>query len=153
VNCFKGVFSQERFKWLMTPKMIRSQLAGLVWGVTWKQHVFGEGGCYWEVARNPLADATIADLDHYPWPNPLDPGFTSGLRAEAESLFANTGYAIVASNQFSSFWEVAWHLRGLEQLLIDLVVKPRFVEMLMEKLLEINLAVTERFLKEAGSYI
>jgi uroporphyrinogen decarboxylase len=124
-----------------------------IWGVTWKQQPFGESSYYWEIARNPLADAALADLDHHPWPDPLDPGFTAGLRAEAESLFTNTGYAIEASSGFSSFWELACNLRGLEQLLMDLVVNQRFVEALMERLLEINLAVTERFLQEAGSYI
>jgi uroporphyrinogen decarboxylase len=121
-----------------------------IWGVTRKQQTFGERGYYWEIARNPLANATIADLNHYPWP---DPGFTTGLRAEAEALFANTGYAIDASSGFCSFWELACNLRGIEQLLMDLVESPRFVEVLMEKLLEINLAVTERFLNVAGSYV
>ena len=124
-----------------------------IWGVTWKQQPFGESGYYWELARNPLADATIADLNHYPWPDPLDPGFTSGLRADAESLFTSTEYAIEASGGFSSFWELAGFLRGLEQLLMDLVLNPRFVEALMEKLLEINLAGTEQFLEAVGSYI
>jgi uroporphyrinogen decarboxylase len=124
-----------------------------IWGVTRKLQKFGESGYYWEMVRNPLADATVADLNHYPWPDPLDPGFTAGLRAEAEALFANTGYAVEASCGFSSFWELACYLRGLEQLLMDLVVNRRFVEALMEKLAEINLAATERFLKEAGSYI
>jgi uroporphyrinogen decarboxylase len=124
-----------------------------IWGITRKQQTFGESGYYWEIARNPLANAAIADLNHYPWPDPLDPGFTTGLRAEAEALFANTGYAIEASSGFGSFWEVACNLRGIEQLLMDLVESPRFVEVLMEKLLEINLAVTGRFLHEAGSFI
>jgi uroporphyrinogen decarboxylase len=124
-----------------------------IWGVAWKQQSFGESGYYWEIARSPLADATATDLDHYPWPDPLDPGFTCGLRAEAESLFTHTEYAIEASSGFSSFWELACNLRGLEQMLTDLVLNPRFVEALMEKLLEINLAGTERFLAEAGAYI
>ena len=124
-----------------------------IWGVTWKQQRFGEKGYYWEMARNPLANATTTDLDHFPWPDPLDPGFTSGLRADAESLFTTTPYAIEASSGFYSFWELACNLRGLEQLLVDLVVNPKFVEALMEKLLEFNLAGTERFLQEAGPYI
>jgi uroporphyrinogen decarboxylase len=124
-----------------------------IWGVTWKRQPIGESGYYWEIARNPFADATIADLDHFPWPDPLDPGFTCGLRAEAASLFTNTEYAIEASSGFCSFWEVACNLRGFEQLLMDLVVNPSFFEALMEKVLEINLAVAERFLQEAGSYI
>jgi uroporphyrinogen decarboxylase len=124
-----------------------------LWGVTWKQQPFGARGYYWEIARNPLADAGIADLDRYPWPDPLDPGFTSGLRAEAESLFRNTGYAIEASSGFYSFWELACNLRGFSRLLMDLVESPTFVDALMAKLLEINILGTERFLREAGPYI
>jgi len=124
-----------------------------IWGVTWKQQPFSENGYYWEIARNPLADSAVADLDHYAWPDPLDPGFTSGLRAEAEVLFTNTEYAIEASSGFYSFWELACNLRGLAQLLTDLVVNRRFVEALMEKVLEINLAGTERFLQEVGPYV
>ena len=111
-----------------------------IWGVTWKQQPFGESSYYWEMAHNPLADATAADLEYFPWPDPLDPGFTSGLRADAESLFTSTPYAIEASCGFYSFWELACNLRGLEQLLMDLVVNPKFVAALMEKLLEFNLA-------------
>jgi len=124
-----------------------------IWGVTWKLQLIGEGHYYWEIARSPLANATTADLKHYPWPDPLDPGYTAGLRAEAESLFINTEYAIEASSGFSSFWELACNLRGLEQMLMDLVLNRRFVEALMEKVLEINLAGTERFLQEVGPYI
>lgn len=124
-----------------------------IWGVIWKQQPVGESGYYWEIERNPLADATTADLNHFPWPDPLDPGFTSSLRADAESLFTNTPYAVEASSGFCSFWEVACNLRGYEQLLMDLVIDPRFVEALMERVLEINLALAERFLEEAGPYI
>jgi uroporphyrinogen decarboxylase len=124
-----------------------------IWGVTWRQQPFAGGGYYWEIARNPLAEASVADLDRYPWPDPLDPGFTSGLRADAESLFRNTEYAIEASSGFNAFWELACNLRGLEQLLMDLALNSRFIEALMQKILEINLAVSERFLQEAGPFI
>jgi uroporphyrinogen decarboxylase len=124
-----------------------------IWGVTWKKQPVGERGYYWEIERNPLTSATIDDLKHFPWPDPLDPGFTSGLRADAEALFTNTQYAVEASSGFSSFWEVACNLRGFEQLLMDLVINPSFVEAVMERVLEINLALAERFLQEAGTYI
>jgi uroporphyrinogen decarboxylase len=124
-----------------------------IWGVTRKLQKYGENGYYWEIVCNPLADATVEDLDHYAWPDPFDPGFTAGLRAEAEALFKNTEYAVEASCGFSSFWEQASYLRGLEQLLMDLLVNRRFVEALMDKLAELNFALTERFLKEAGEFI
>lgn len=56
------------------------------WGITWKQIHYADG-YYWEVAQNPLADATVDDLENYPWPDPKDLGFTAGLVEEARSLY------------------------------------------------------------------
>ena len=44
-------------------------------------------------------------------------------------------------------------LRGLTQLLEDLVADPEFVTALMAKLLELNIAGTRRFLEKTGKYI
>ena len=110
------------------------------------------GGYYWELHGHPLAAATVEDLDRYPWPDPLDPALTAGLAGEIRRLHG-TPYAIVADGGFKSFWELGYMLRGLEQLLVDLVADPGFVTALMEKLLELNLAGTRRFLEIAGPYI
>jgi uroporphyrinogen decarboxylase len=124
-----------------------------IWGVKWKQAIYGDGCRYWELARNPLAEATIEDLARYPWPDPCDPGYTAGLAEEARALHNNTDYAIMADGGFKSFWEQGYFLRGFERLLMDLVENPEFVCALMEKLLEINMAFTGRFLDAVGRYI
>ncbi len=124
-----------------------------VWGVTWRQAQYGDGCYYWELARSPLAEASVEDLERYPWPDPLDPGFTAGLAEEARALYEGTDYAIVADGGFKSFWELGYLLRGLEQFLMDLVINPEFVSALMSRLLEINVAATGRFLDLAGPYI
>jgi uroporphyrinogen decarboxylase len=124
-----------------------------IWGITWRQAFYGDGCYYWELAGHPLAEASVADLERYPWPDPLDPGFTAGLAEEARALYAETGYAIMADGGFKSFWELGYMLRGLEQMLVDLALNPEFVSALMSKLLEINLAATGRFLDLAGPYI
>ena len=124
-----------------------------IWGITWKQAFYGDGCYYWELARHPLAEATIEDLETYPWPDPLDPGFTTGLAEDAKALYEETDYAIIADGGFKSFWEMGYMLRGLEQMLMDLVLNPEFVKALMAKLLEINKAGTGRFLDLAGPYI
>jgi uroporphyrinogen decarboxylase len=124
-----------------------------VWGITWRQALYGDECYYWELARNPLAEASLADLESYPWPDPLDPGYTAGLAEEAKALYEETDYAIMADGGFKSFWELGYMLRGLEQLLMDLVLNPEFVSALMSKLLEINIAGTGRFLDAAGPYI
>lgn len=124
-----------------------------MWGVTRRQVTYGDNWIYWEFADHPLANATISDLDHYPWPDPLDPGFTEGLEQEVKRLYYETPYAIMADGGFKSFWEQAYFMRGLEQTLMDLIENPEFVCALLDKLLEINLAGTGRFLDIAGPYI
>lgn len=124
-----------------------------IWGVKWRQAFYGDGCRYWELARNPLAEAIIEDLDRYPWPDACDPGYTAGLAEEARAICENTDYAIMADGGFKSFWEQGYFLRGFERLLMDLVENPEFITALMEKLLEINMAFTGRFLEAAGRYI
>ena len=124
-----------------------------IWGVTWRQAYYGDNCYYWELAGSPLAEASVEDLESYPWPDPLDPGFTAGLAEEAKALYEETDYAIVADGGFKSFWELGYLLRGLEQMLMDLVLNPGFVSALMSRLLEINIAATGRFLDAVGSYI
>jgi uroporphyrinogen decarboxylase len=124
-----------------------------MWGVTWREVVYGENWVYWEVVDSPLENATMADLDRYPWPDPLDPGFTAGLEDEVKLLYRDTPYALVADGGFKSFWEQAYFLRGLEQMLMDLILNPELVSALLNKLLEINLAGTGRFLDIVGPYI
>ncbi len=124
-----------------------------VWGVTWREVLYGNNWTYWEVAKSPLAEATIADIDRYPWPDPLDPGYTMGLEEEVKTLSENTPYAIMADGGFKSFWEQAYFLCGFERLLTDLVGDPEFVSALLNKLLEINIAGTARFLDIVGPYI
>jgi uroporphyrinogen decarboxylase len=124
-----------------------------LWGITWRQAYYGDGCYYWELAGHPLAEASVEDLESYPWPDPLDPGYTAGLAEEAKTLYEETGYAIMGDGKFKSFWELAFALRGLEQMLMDLMLNPDFVQALMSKLLEINIAATGRFLDIVGPYI
>ena len=53
------------------------------WGVTWSKP---EGGHY-NPTGNPLREATLADLDRFPWPDPFDPGRVRGLIFEGGHLF------------------------------------------------------------------
>ena len=52
------------------------------WGVKRKK-----AGIYYEIVDSPLEKAQIEDLEQYPWPDPLDPGRTEGIREEAENLY------------------------------------------------------------------
>lgn len=124
-----------------------------MWGITWRQAFYGDGCYYWELARSPLAEASLEDIESYPWPDLSDPGFTAGLAEEAKALYEETDYAIVADGGFKSFWELGYMLRGFEQSLIDLALDPAFVSALMSELLAINRTMTGRFLDIVGPHI
>ncbi|HUT65665.1 MAG TPA: uroporphyrinogen decarboxylase family protein [Spirochaetota bacterium] len=124
-----------------------------IWGIHWKKVYFSDSAYYYDVVKSPLADADIEDIEKYPWPDPLDPGYTADLEDKVKALYDGTDYAIMADAGFKSFWELGYMLRGYEQLITDLILNPKFVSALMNKLLEINIAGTGRFLDIAGPYI
>jgi uroporphyrinogen decarboxylase len=59
----------------------------------------------------------------------------------------------MADGGFKSFWELGYLMRGHAQLLMDTALHPEFVEALMNKLLVINITMTDRFLDAVGPYI
>lgn len=124
-----------------------------MWGVKWQEIYYRDNAFYWEVAHAPLREATLADLERFDWLDPADPGLTAGLAEEAKTLYEQTDYAIEASCGFYSFFETGYALRGYEQLFVDFIQNPAFVEALFDRLLAINLVGTERFLDAAGKYI
>ena len=110
-------------------------------------------GYYWEQITFPLAEATIADLDRYPWPDPHDPGRYAGLAEEAADLYHNTPYTILGDCGFKNHWEPVFLLCGMERALTDVVDNPAFTLALLEKIAGLNFAVTRRFLEATGKYL
>jgi len=124
-----------------------------IWGITRRKVYYADGCYYWELLHSPLREATVEDLESYPWPDPLDPGITEGLVEEAKTLYEKTDFAIIGDCGYKGLWELSYYMRGMEQMLMDLVLDPEFVTALLAKLLEINMAATGRFLDLAGQYI
>jgi uroporphyrinogen decarboxylase len=121
-------------------------------GVKWRQVPF-TGGFYWEVVESPLVEATISDLDSHPWPDPLDPGRYKGLAEEVECLYHDTPYALLGDCGFKNFFERCWSLLGMERALIDLVADQAFYRAVLDRLFELNVAATRRFLEITGPYL
>jgi uroporphyrinogen decarboxylase len=101
----------------------------------------------------PLAKATLADLEAYDWPDPLDPGRTEGVREEARRLHEENKWAIVGNVDKPVIFELALAMRGFEQLLMDMMMDPAFANRLLDKLTEIQILRYERFLEETGAYL
>lgn len=106
------------------------------WGAGWDTQTEG----YWH-SHAPLANTT--DLKAYPWPDPSHPD----LLKDANRLMAgDAGQHFVAPNLGLCLFERAWSLRGFDQLLLDLMDQPVWVEELLERITVIQVEVARRFL-------
>ncbi len=116
------------------------------WGIRWQKE-----GPFWSPVGNPLAGATLADLDAYPWPNPLDEGRFRGVREQALRL-QETEYAVVASQPVPAYgvFTTANLMRGMAQFMVDLAVDPEFADALMQRILDFHLAIYKQFLELVG---
>jgi len=120
------------------------------WGVRWQKP---KGSLYWDPVYSPLKNATLDDLDNYPWPDPDDPGRFEGLKEEAKKLHNTTDFAIVADTVGWGIFEFAWvALRG-PGFLTDLIMDKSFATALLDKMTEIYLRLYRNYLDAVGEYI
>jgi len=110
-------------------------------------------GPYNERVGHPLAGATLADLDDFPWPDPHDPGRVEGLAEEARRLYEETDYSLVAGAISAGVFQDCWNLRGMAQFFEDMVRNREFAEALLDRVLAIHIAVWEHFLDAVGEYM
>lgn len=110
-------------------------------------------GYYYDLVQAPLAEQdSLAAIDRFPWPDPLDPGRVRGLGEKARQLHEETEYAVVADLNCSFFLRCC-ELRGWENFYVDLAGNTEFAEALMDRYLEYRLAVAERALQEIGDNV
>jgi uroporphyrinogen decarboxylase len=107
---------------------------------------------YMDISLHPLADATLADLNHYPWPKGDDPSRFAGLRERALMLKKETPYAVV-SGISGVVYEICWYMRGLEQWFCDLMLEPEFCEAMLDQTLKFWLDWFRLFLDEVGDVV
>ena len=112
-----------------------------------------DGGLYYSMFDHPLAGAqTVAELEAYPWPDPLDSGRFIGMRQRAKML-AEMDSGITLGWFFGGILESAGWVRGVQQTLMDLALNVKFIETMLDKILEIKLAYWEAALAEVGDNV
>jgi uroporphyrinogen decarboxylase len=119
------------------------------WGIIWQRP---PGATCYSIVAYPLREATRADLARYPWPDGHDPTRVAGLAEEARRLHEETPYAVLGEISGHIF-ERAQMLRGFDTFLADLASDPLFAEDLMERILAVEMAITETFLNAVGPYL
>ena len=105
-------------------------------GVVWDRSVDVDIGC-------PRACLTPESFPTYPWPDPAAEGRFDTL-AENMRRYGDTFHVMTFG--FSLF-ERAWSLRGMQNLLVDFVDRPDFAGALLDKIVDLNLAVLAGGLK------
>ena len=119
-------------------------------GITWSMP--DDQKLYMDISHHPLANATIRDINDYPFPRGNDPARFAGLRERAMMLRKETPYAVVTGIS-GVVYEICWYLRGLEQWFMDMLLQPSFCEALMEQTLKFWLDWFKGFLDEVGDIV
>jgi len=107
---------------------------------------------YMDITHHPLADATLADVRDYPFPQGDDPGRFAGLRQRVLQLKNETPYAVV-SGISGVVYEMCWYLRGLQRWFIDMLEQPEFCEAMLDCTLRFWLDWFRAFLDEVGDVV
>jgi len=115
------------------------------WGVEWMaaeyETKFGKGK-YTEIMKHPLAEDSA--IDAYQPPDPNRPE----LYTEAERVVKEykDEYWIVGVT-VTTIWETAWALRGLERMLMDLMLNPNLANRILEIPYQYHLAAAKKLVQ------
>jgi uroporphyrinogen decarboxylase len=114
--------------------------------------VFGierRGMGYGQPISHPLAGATQADVEAYPWP---DPAWTDASSVRAEALRWNREYAVLGGD-WSPYFHDAIDLMGMDGLYYAMYDAPHVVEAVMERLTGFYLESSRRIFDAAADAI
>ena len=124
----------------------------LIWENGLPTQRMAAGSLYFETIYHPLAEAgTLADLDAFPVPL-LSEARLRALEARAQALSAHTDFAVMA-NFGGSILEAGQGLRGWDLFMMDLAGGGAFVEDLIGRIVDAQLANLELFLQAVGSHV
>jgi len=116
------------------------------WGVIRKPFAHGSGGEYDEVFSPPLAQATsLDDIQSIRWPDPDWFDYDSLI----EQCNRYRDYAIMIGKmgrECQTLFIQLWYFRGLENILMDLITWPEFVQALVDKIMAFRVEHLKRIL-------
>ena len=111
-------------------------------------------GWYYDLCEHPLARIdSVEGLNSYRWPNSRDPGRFEGLKEKVKRIYENTDYALLLSAPYVGVFEGGYFLRGIENWFVDMATNHKFVEALIERILDFYLQYWDEVLSRIGSYV
>jgi uroporphyrinogen decarboxylase len=122
------------------------------WGIGRRRVSQPGGGSYMEAVHHPLAEASLDDLERYPWPVADLPGRGEGAEADARRFYEDTDLAIIG--RFGGpILETALQMMGLENWLMRAVTDPEFAGALLDRITDIQIKLDRIGLEAAGKYL
>lgn len=122
------------------------------WGKNWK---LARNNLYYELVSSPLqnSNADIGDINKYKWPIDTPKENIRRWKTQAERLYKETDFFLIADAIGWGIFEESWGVRGLENFLIDLVSNIKFAETLLDKIMETQMERFEPYLEAIHPYI
>lgn len=119
------------------------------WGIGYEFN-----GHHYEAVGRPLADATIADLDAYPWPDleRLDRSVFDKIGARARKLYETTPYVVCARHPYYGVMELGCWMCGFDDFLYRMAGEPEFVHRFFDIVLAYQLKVDALYYGAVGPY-
>lgn len=116
---------------------------GVIWSMPDDQML------YMDISHHPLANATISDVERYPFPDGSDASRFTGVREKALAIRQQTPYAL-SSGICGVTYEICWYMRGMERWFMDMMEDRSFCEALIDRTAQYWVDWMNGFLKEVG---
>ena len=107
------------------------------------------GIAYGQAVSHPLKEASLYDLESYPWPDP-DWYDVSHIREDAAKW---KGEFAILGGEWCAFWHDAMDLVGMEELFIRMYTDPDFVDELFNRITDFYCGLNRRLFAEAADVI
>ena len=121
------------------------------WGIV--RRTQKDEGYYFDLCGSPLAEVrSVADVEAYAFPDPVDEVRFAGIREEAEKV-RGEGKAFVLGGICAGMLEMGQWLRGYENFFCDLAGERRLAEAICDKIIELKMRYWEKALDRVGDLV
>jgi uroporphyrinogen decarboxylase len=121
------------------------------WKIGWRKPQ--DGGFFYDMFDHPLSDATsIDDIKNFPWPNATDPARFTGLKERAKRVAVDQGELAILGGLSAGFFELTCWTRGYGKVYPDMVTNRKWVEYLMDTIIDLKLQYWDIALPMVGEY-
>jgi len=124
-----------------------------IWGTDLVTVTHSEGGTYVEFGDPPLGYVESAkEVEDYPlWP---DPSKIVVVKKPDSSIYSDKiASCITTEGGLTGPFGIPWQMRGMENLLMDMIADPEIVDAMIERLDFITLPILKQLLDEYGDVI